>query len=142
MYAKLSFESFLCKRHYDRQFPAENWVAAAGNPGTFPDEAAGLATLGSPRKLRRPEREATVPLFMDVHEFDGGVSMDDVAKAHLADLQTQAAHDVRYLRYWVDEGNGRVFCLVEAPSAEAAADVHREAHGLVADHIYRVQEGS
>ncbi len=83
-----------------------------------------------------------MPLFMDVHEFDDGVAMDDVAKAHLADLQTQAAHDVRYLRYWVDEQGGMVFCLVEAPSAEAAADVHREAHGLVADRVYRVQEGS
>ena len=83
-----------------------------------------------------------MPLFMDLHELDGGVSMDDVAKAHLADLQAQAAYDVRYLRYWVDEPAGRVFCLVEAPSAEAAANVHREAHGLVADHIYRVQEGS
>ena len=83
-----------------------------------------------------------MPLFMDIHEIDGGVAMEDVAKAHLADLQTQTPHDVRYLRYWVDEGGGRVFCLVEAPSAKAAADVHREAHGLVADHIYRVQEGS
>jgi len=83
-----------------------------------------------------------VPLFMDVHEIDGGVAMDDVAQAHLADLQTQPAHDVRYLRYWVDERSGRVFCLVEAPSAQAAAAVHREAHGLVADHIYLVQEGS
>jgi hypothetical protein len=83
-----------------------------------------------------------MPLFMDVHDFDGGVSMDDVAKAHLADLQTQGPHDVRYLRYWVDETAGKVFCLVEAPSAEAAAAVHREAHGLEADHIYRVQEGS
>ena len=83
-----------------------------------------------------------MPLFMDVHEFDDGVAMDDVAKAHLADLQTQAAHDVRYLRYWVDEQGGMVFCLVEAPSAAAAADVHREAHGLVADRVYRVQEGS
>jgi Protein of unknown function (DUF4242) len=83
-----------------------------------------------------------VPLFMDVHQIDGGVAMDDVAKAHLADLQTQAAYDVRYLRYWVDEGRGQVFCLVEAPTAEAASDVHREAHGLVADHIYQVQEGS
>jgi len=79
---------------------------------------------------------------MDVHEIDGGVAMDDVAKAHLADLQTQAAYDVRYLRYWVDEPGGRIFCLVEAPSAEAAASVHQEAHGLVADHIYQVQEGS
>ena len=83
-----------------------------------------------------------MPLFMDVHEIDGAVAMDDVAKAHLADLQTQAAHDVRYLRYWVDEDHGRVFCLVEAPSAEAANAVHAEAHGLVADHIYQVQEGS
>jgi hypothetical protein len=83
-----------------------------------------------------------VPLFMDVHQIDGGVAIDDVAKAHLADLQTQAAYDVRYLRYWVDEEIGQVFCLVEAPTAEAAADVHRQAHGLVADHIYQVQEGS
>ena len=83
-----------------------------------------------------------MPLFMDVHQIDGGVAMEDVAKAHLADLQTQAAYDVRYLRYWVDEPGGRVFCLVEAPSAEAAACVHREAHALVADHIYQVQEGS
>jgi hypothetical protein len=83
-----------------------------------------------------------VPLFMDVHEIDGGVAMNDVAQAHLADLKVQVAYDVRFLRYWVDEQSGRVFCLVEAPSAQAAADVHREAHGLVADHIYRVQEGS
>jgi hypothetical protein len=83
-----------------------------------------------------------VPLFMDIHDIAGGVAMDDVAKAHLADLQAQAAHDVRYLRYWVDEQAGRVFCLAEAPSPEAAAEVHRQAHGLVADHIYQVQEGS
>ena len=79
---------------------------------------------------------------MDVHQIAGGVSMDDVAKAHLADLQAQGAYDVRYLRYWVDEGNGQVFCLVEAPTAAAATDVHRQAHGLVADRIYQVQEGS
>jgi hypothetical protein len=68
--------------------------------------------------------------------------MEDVAKAHIADLEAQDEFDVRYLRYWVDESSGRIFCLVEAPSADAAAAVHRQAHGLVADHIYRVQEGS
>ena len=83
-----------------------------------------------------------MPLFMDVHDIAGGVAIDDVAKAHLADLQAQGAHDVNYLRYWVDKQAGRVFCLVEAPSAHAAAEVHRQAHGLVADHIYQVQEGS
>jgi uncharacterized protein DUF4242 len=83
-----------------------------------------------------------VPLFMDIHQIDGGVAMEDVARAHLADLQTQAAYDVRCLRYWVDEPGGRVFCLVEVPSAEPAANVQRQAHALVADHIYQVQEGS
>lgn len=83
-----------------------------------------------------------MPLYMDVHTIDGGVAMDDVAKAHVADLQTQGQYDVRYLRYWVDEKNGKVFCLVEAPSPDAANTVHREAHGLVADTVYEVKEGS
>ena len=49
---------------------------------------------------------------------------------------------VRALRYWVDEPEGKVFCLVDAPTAEAAMTVRREAHGLVADKIYPVEEGS
>jgi hypothetical protein len=83
-----------------------------------------------------------MPLFMDVHTISGGVSIDDVAQAHQADLATQGAHGVDYLRYWVDESTGQIFCLVEAPDAEAANTVHREAHGLVADAIYEVREGS
>ena len=83
-----------------------------------------------------------MPLYMDVHSIDGGVTVEDVAKAHVADLQTQGKHDVRYLRYWVDEHAGKIFCLVEAPSADAASTVHREAHGLVADQVFEVQEGS
>jgi hypothetical protein len=70
------------------------------------------------------------------------VSADEVAKAHKADLQTQGAYDVRYLRYWVSEQPGKVFCLVEAPSAHAAEAVHRQAHGLVAEAVFQVQEGS
>ena len=83
-----------------------------------------------------------MPLYMDVHHIDGGVNVDDVAKAHEADLETQGGYDVKYLRYWVNEPDGKVFCLVEAPSPQAAATVHREAHGLVADSIFEVQEGS
>ena len=83
-----------------------------------------------------------MPLYLDVHTIDGGVTADDVAKAHIADLQTQGKHNVNYLRYWVDEGKGKVFCLVDAPSADAAATVHREAHGLVADDVFEVKEGS
>jgi hypothetical protein len=83
-----------------------------------------------------------MPLYMDVHHLDGPVTMDDVAKAHAADLEAQGDHDVSYLRYWVDEAAGKIFCLVEAPDAEAANTVHREAHGLVADEVHPVQEGS
>jgi hypothetical protein len=82
-----------------------------------------------------------MPLFLDVHTTSGPVAIDDVAKAHAADLQTQGQYGVHYLRYWVDEPHGKIFCLVDAPDAEAAATVHREAHGLVADEIYPVAEG-
>jgi len=81
-------------------------------------------------------------LFMDVHSISGGVTEADVAGAHAADLETQGKHDVNYLKYWVDEEAGKIFCLVEAPDADAANTVHREAHGLVADEIYKVSEHS
>jgi hypothetical protein len=80
-------------------------------------------------------------LFMDVHNLGGPVTVEDVAKAHAADLQTQDEHGVHYLRYWVNADQGKIFCLVDAPSAESANTVHREAHGLVADEIFQVAEG-
>jgi hypothetical protein len=83
-----------------------------------------------------------MPLYMDVHNLGDGVTLDAVAQAHQADLQTQGKYDVRYLRYWVNEGEGKIFCLVEAPDAASASTVHREAHGLVADEVLEVQEGS
>jgi uncharacterized protein DUF4242 len=83
-----------------------------------------------------------VSLYMDVHNgLPDGTSAADVAGAHAADLQVQERYDVRYLHYWVDETIGKVFCLIEAPNAEAAHSVHREAHGLVADEIYPVVQG-
>lgn len=79
-------------------------------------------------------------LFMDVHHIEGGVKEGDVAAAHEADLATGGKYGVNYLKYWVDEEAGKIFCLVDAPDAEAANTVHREAHGLVADEIYPVSE--
>jgi hypothetical protein len=83
-----------------------------------------------------------MPLFMDVHTLEGGVSAKDVADAHAKDLETQARYGVDYKSYWVDEKAGKIFCLVEAPDAETAHTVHREAHGLVADEIYQVHQGT
>jgi hypothetical protein len=83
-----------------------------------------------------------MPLYLDVHTVEGGVAAADVADAHMKDVETQGKYGVNYKRYWVDENEGKIFCLVEAPDAETAHRVHREAHGLVADEIYEVTEGS
>lgn len=82
-----------------------------------------------------------MPLFMDVHHLGEGVSAKDVAEAHQKDVEVQGQYGVDYRSYWVDENAGKIFCLVDAPDAETAHRVHREAHGLVADEIYEVQQG-
>jgi hypothetical protein len=82
-----------------------------------------------------------MPLFMDIHKGMGGVSADAVAEAHRKDLEVQGKHGVNYLHYWVNEDSGTIFCLCEAPNKEAAAAVHRESHGLVADEIMEVVQG-
>jgi class 3 adenylate cyclase len=79
-----------------------------------------------------------MPLYMDIHEL-GEVTADDVAKSHVADLEAQEKFGVQYLKYWVNESCGKVFCLIDAPSPEAANCCHREAHGLVAQKIIEIQ---
>jgi hypothetical protein len=87
------------------------------------------------------EKEGVMPLFMDVHHKVEGLTAEAVAGAHKADLETQGKYGVNYRQYWFDEASGKVFCLVDAPDAETAAKVHREAHGLEADELVPVQEG-
>lgn len=83
-----------------------------------------------------------MPLFMDVHQtMPEGATAKDVADAHAADVGIQDKYGVNYLQYWVDEDQRKIFCLVEAPDADAANAVHREAHGLVADEIHPVVAG-
>ena len=80
-------------------------------------------------------------LFMDIHTMEGPVAASDVAASAPGRPEDPVALRRRLQAYWVDEANGRIFCLVEAPDAEAAVSVHREAHGLLADAIYPVAEG-
>jgi len=71
-------------------------------------------------------------LFLDVHQLGAGnVTAAAVAEAHKKDLAVQAQHGVRFINYWVDEAHGDVFCLSEAPNAEAIVETHRQAHGLL-----------
>ena len=80
-----------------------------------------------------------MPVYMDIHEIPGGVTPEEVAKAHGQDLAVQQKYGVEFRKYWVNEKAGKIFCFVDAPSAEAANCVHREAHGLVAGSIIEVQ---
>jgi len=76
---------------------------------------------------------------MDIHEIPGGVTADDVAKAHAHDVAVEGKYGVHYHKYWVNESAGKIFCFCHAPNAEAAMQVHREAHGLVAEKIIQVE---
>lgn len=83
-----------------------------------------------------------MPLFLDVHHHIPGVTAKALADAHMKDVEVQGRYGVKYHKYWLDGSTGKVWCLVEAPTKEAAVRVHRESHGLVADEIHEVIEGS
>jgi hypothetical protein len=100
--------------------------------------SAQYARAGCALSVWRP----TLPLYLDTHNHVPGLTADGVAAAHARDLEVQGKHGVSYMRYWFDEATGKVYCLAEAPSADAMTDVHREAHGLLADVIVEVREGS
>jgi hypothetical protein len=88
-----------------------------------------------------PQPQAT-QLYMDVHDLGpGNVKAEGVAKAHAADLSVQQRHGVQFIRYWVDEQHGKVYCLSRAPGPEAIVETHREAHGLLPDTVGLVSEG-
>ena len=82
-----------------------------------------------------------MPLFMDIHRNMTGLTPEGLAEAHKKDLEVQGKHGVNFVNYWYNEADGTIFCLCEAPSMEAAAAVHKEAHGGVADEIIEVKTG-
>lgn len=79
-----------------------------------------------------------MPMYIDIHEVSGATPQA-LENAHLADVKVQVKYGVTYHKYWFNEAQGKVFCLCSAPNPEAAAQVHREAHGLVAQRIIEVQ---
>jgi Nickel responsive protein SCO4226-like len=83
-----------------------------------------------------------MPLYMDFHHKVEELTHEAIARAHAKDLEAQDKHGVKYLQYWYDEGAGKIFCLCEAPSKDAAEAVHREANGVAADEIFEVKEGT
>jgi class 3 adenylate cyclase len=82
-----------------------------------------------------------MPYFMDRHDVPDATA-DDVAQAHLQDLEVQRRHDVKYLTYWFDYERHSAFCLVEAPDEDRAVTVHAESHGLVPNQIMPVDRST
>ncbi len=83
-----------------------------------------------------------MPRYIDVHRGLKGTKLKDVAAAHAKDLEVQNKYGVKFLKYWIDETEGTVFCLSEAPDREAPTRAHREAHGPIPSETYEVKEGS
>jgi len=83
-------------------------------------------------------KEKNMPLYMDTHDRIERLEAE-AAPAFEAPTETHEKYGARYLRCWFDGALGKVFCIIEAPSKEAAIAVHREAHGLIADKIVEVR---
>ncbi|MBO9683789.1 MAG: DUF4242 domain-containing protein, partial [Flavisolibacter sp.] len=82
-------------------------------------------------------------LYIDVHYLpDGKVKFEDVAAAHAKDLATESKYGVQFLKYWVDESKGIIYCLSSAPDTAAITSTHRDAHGLLPQTIYKVEDGA
>lgn len=79
-----------------------------------------------------------MPLYMDLHKGIHGIKKEEVEKAHMQDVAVQDKHNVKYHKFWVNEEQGTIFCLVEAPNKEACSACHSEAHGNMACEIIEV----
>jgi hypothetical protein len=75
--------------------------------------------------------------FMDVHRGMKDITPEALKEAHDADLAIQDEEGVIFKNAWGDPVSGMVFCLSEAPNAEAVKKIHDKA-GHPADEIYPV----
>jgi hypothetical protein len=104
--------------------------------GLLPDQIY-MVTPGKAAKAKGPN-----DFYLDVHELGAGnVKAADVAAAHQKDLAVQKKYGVNFINYWVDEKDGRVVCLSQAPDSTAVVNTHKEAHGLLPVSVEKVKQG-
>jgi hypothetical protein len=101
---------------------------------------AGIGLFSSTLRAQTGTTETNEGLYLDVHHL-GKVSVKGVKAAHEKDLAVEKKYGVQFLKYWIDQDKGDVYCLASAPSAEAVRQTHSEAHGLLPDNIYEVVGG-
>ena len=78
-----------------------------------------------------------MPIYMDRHQVEG-VTRQQVADDHMADIKVQDKYNVNFVTYWFDEERDSVFCLVDAPNMSAVRKAHDEAHRNVYSEIIEV----
>ena len=101
-----------------------------------------LFTVQLHAQVNKTDTTAGKNFYIDVHHLGAGkVTAADVAAAHQKDLALEKKHDVNFIKYWVDESRGDVYCLSSAPDPQSVRDTHAEAHGLLPDQVYKVKEG-
>lgn len=101
-----------------------------------------LGTACSTREVKQEVADKSPKLYLDVHDLGAGnVTFEAVAEAHKKDLAAQGEFDVNFIKYWVDEKAGKVYCLANAPSEANLFKTHHKAHGLVPDEIMEVTDG-
>lgn len=79
---------------------------------------------------------------MDLHEDMVGVSADDLERTHMTEVDAQDRYGVKFLRYWFNEPSGTLFCLIEAPDADACHAVHRDVSKCTPSKIIPVEPGT
>lgn len=82
-----------------------------------------------------------MPLYIDYHQLEGDLTIEDVRKAHKTDLANQEEYGVRYLQFWVNEKAAMVFCLIEGPNPESCVACHLTSHGNTPCNIQEVEPG-
>jgi hypothetical protein len=113
---------------------AQAWAAETKSP------TRGTRVGGPKEKSEQTyprERGLQMPEFMDVHTGMAGITPEGLMEAHNADLAIQDDEKVNFKHAWADPESGMVFCLSEAPSAEAVQKIHERA-GHKADNVYQV----
>jgi len=92
--------------------------------------------------VKKPKTAESNRLYLDVHDLEPGkVTFEAVAGAHEKDLATQGKYGVNFIKYWVDEKAGKVYCLAESPDSVSLYNTHKEAHGLLPTRVQQVTDG-
>ena len=86
-------------------------------------------------------QNSPMPLYMDIHVVDSeDFTVEEVVTAHMQDLAVQDRFGVEQIKYWVNEQQKTIFCLMKGPNKEACHLVHKESHGQTACNIIEVSD--